>query len=65
VVDGLIDYEDCTHVVLESTLRERIMRAMYDSSQVTGLLSKEVFRLHGLLEYIDSDLDSRLPGVVW
>jgi hypothetical protein len=32
---------------------------------VTGLLSREVFRLHGLLEYIDGDLDSRLPGAVW
>jgi hypothetical protein len=31
VVDGIIHYGGCTHVVLESTLRERIMRAMYDS----------------------------------
>jgi hypothetical protein len=32
---------------------------------VTGLLSREVFRLHGLLEYIDGDRDSKLLGVVW
>jgi hypothetical protein len=31
MVDGLVDYGDCTHVVPEFTLRERIMRAMYDS----------------------------------
>ena len=31
VVDGIIHYGERTHVVLESTLRERIMRAMCDS----------------------------------
>ena len=31
VVDGIIHYGGRTHVVFESTLRERIMRAMYDS----------------------------------
>jgi hypothetical protein len=54
VVDGIIHYGGCTHVVFESTLRERIMRAMYDSPlaghsgysyeyeapQVIGLLSR-------------------------
>jgi hypothetical protein len=47
--------EGCTHVVPKSTLREGIMRAMYDSPQVTELLFREVFRLHILLEYIDVD----------
>jgi len=65
MVHGLVDYEDCTHVVPEFTLRERIIRAMYDSLQVTGLLSREVFRLHEVLEYIDSDPDNRLPSAVW
>jgi hypothetical protein len=72
VVDGIIHYRGCAHVVLESTLRERIMRARYDSlltgheaPQVPGLLSREVFRLHELLEYIDDDRDSGLPGAVW
>ena len=31
VVDGIIHYGGRTHIVLESTLRERIMRAMCDS----------------------------------
>jgi hypothetical protein len=31
VLDGIIHYGERTHVVLESTLRERIMRAMCDS----------------------------------
>jgi hypothetical protein len=31
VVDGSIHYRGPTHIVHESTLREMIMRAMYDS----------------------------------
>jgi hypothetical protein len=30
----------------------------YEAPQVTGILSREVFRLHRLLEYIDGDRDS-------
>jgi hypothetical protein len=37
----------------------------YEAPQVTGILSREVFRLHGLLEYIDGDRDSIFPGAVW
>jgi len=37
----------------------------YEALQVTGLLSREVFRLHGLLEYIDDDRGSKFSGIVW
>jgi hypothetical protein len=37
----------------------------YEAPQVTGLLSREVFRIHGLLEYIDGDRDSIFSGAVW
>jgi hypothetical protein len=32
---------------------------------VTRLLSREVFRLHRLLGYIDDDRDSIFPSAVW
>jgi hypothetical protein len=79
VVDGIIHYRGCTLVAPEPPLREMIMRAMcdppstgnfgysyeYEAPQVTGILSREVFRLHRLLGYIDDDRDSRFPGAVW
>jgi hypothetical protein len=37
----------------------------YEAPQVTGILSREVFRLHGLLDYIDGDQDSIFPSTVW
>jgi hypothetical protein len=71
VVDGIIHYRGCTLVSPEPPLREMIMRAMcdppstgnfgysyeYEAPQVTGILSREVFRLHILLRYIDDDRD--------
>jgi hypothetical protein len=65
MVDGIIQYRCCTNVFLESTLREWIMRAMYDSPQVTWIISKEVFRLHGLLEYIYGDRDNIFLDEFW
>ena len=79
VVDGIIHYRGRTHIVLESTLREEIMRAMYDSIltgnyrylyeyeslQVTGLLSREAFRLHEFLKYSYNDQGSIFFGAVW
>jgi hypothetical protein len=32
---------------------------------VIGIISKEVFRLHKLLGYIDDDRDRKFPGAVW
>jgi hypothetical protein len=66
VVDG---YEGHTCVVSDLTLREMIMRVIcdsplagnskysheYEAPQVTWILSREVFRLHRLLRYIDDD----------
>jgi hypothetical protein len=37
----------------------------YEALQVTGILSREVFRLHGSLEYIDGDRDNIFSSVVW
>jgi hypothetical protein len=79
VVDGIIHYGGFTHVFLDSTLRERIMRAMYDSPlavhcgysyeyealQVTWIISKEVFRLHRLLGYTNHDQDRRFSDAFW
>jgi len=69
VVDVIIHYGCHTHVDLDPTLRKRSTRAMcdsplvgnyghlyeYEAFQLTWLLSMEVFRIHGLLEYIESD----------
>jgi hypothetical protein len=79
VVDDIIHFGGHTHVVPESTLRERIMRDMcgsplarnfgnsyeYGTPQETSLLFREVFRLHGLLEYIDGDWDNKFLGTIW
>jgi len=79
VVDGIIHYGGCTLVVIEPTLKERSMRDMYDSPlvgnsrysyeyeapKVTWILSKEVLRLHRLLEYVDGDRGSRFSSTVW
>jgi hypothetical protein len=78
-VDGIIHYEGRTHVVPESTLRDKTMRAMcgsplagnfgysyeYEPPQVTWLPSREVLILHGLLEYINGDRDSNFSVTVW
>jgi hypothetical protein len=79
VVDGIIHYGGRTHIVPKSTLRELIIGAMcdsplaghfgssheYEAPKVTWILSREVFRLHRLLGYIDDDRDSRFPRAVW
>jgi hypothetical protein len=68
-----------THIVLESTLREEIMSAIcdsplagnygysheYEAPQVTWILSREVFRIQGLLRYIDGDRDNIFLGAIW
>jgi hypothetical protein len=79
VVNDIIYCRGHIYLIHESILRERIMRAMcdthlawhsgysyeYEAPQVAELLSKEVFRLHGLHVYIDSDRDNRSLGVFW
>jgi len=76
MVDG---YGGHTHIGPDSTLREEIMQAMcdsplignfgylheYEAVQVTWILSREVFKIHKLLRYMDSDRDTRFLGVVW
>jgi hypothetical protein len=32
VVDDIINYKDCIYLVLESTLKEKIMRDMHETS---------------------------------
>jgi len=37
----------------------------YSASQVDELLFREIFKLHGLLETILSDKDSRFMSIFW
>jgi hypothetical protein len=37
----------------------------YEAPQVAQLLSREVFRLHVLLEYIERDKDRKFLGASW
>jgi len=37
----------------------------YEAPQVIGILSREVFKLHKLLEYINDDRDNIFLGTIW
>jgi len=76
VLDVIIHYKGRTFVFYEFTYREMIMRDMcdpplkrnflylyeYEAPYVIGVLSREVFRIHILHDYIEND---QLPGAVW
>jgi hypothetical protein len=79
VVDGIIHYGGHMHIVPKSTLIEDIMKVVcdsplagnsgysreYEAPQVTWILSREMFRLHIFLRYMEGDRDSIFLGAFW